>query len=501
MIRADNPGRIISRQVWHHRRGTSSLLLIAVTLPLVLVLTTSLAIARRETDEAKLVRAMRAQLQVSLADYDPALFSQFGLFGVNPDRLKSTVYQELTPRRFSRQPVQLSLSQSIFEQEALVRQIDRTMKLRLPMLWFNSFAKIKLENNVAEASLDQTLETALETTLDPVQEISPGTAAKPSTGQELEPSLGQAADLLNGPLKSVLDLLQNKLIEVLVDGLEKIVEPEIKENLTEMMLSIDEIGDLRSSLNGMDSPENYVSLIGQTLDSISSGTESPLLRQALLAEYCLAYMTRTVTQRVTDGHQDPIENVSGQSLADLATNRPAEIEQILTGAKTPEAATRHVRVLLTAVRSLINLADILADPDRMASLRTQAIASVAAISVASGATINIDPELLANFLAVGNAIKLGNQDYTDLSSGKSVALIPERLLERSVEFAYQDYLRVFLLALPQDTLAERIGGLIRKVMSSDFAHEVEITLTMADTYSAGQTGNQRSIRLAMAYDS
>jgi hypothetical protein len=475
------------RRISFRRCGAASLLLIIVTIPLALVLTTSLQIVRRQADEARLIRAMRAQLQVSLANYDQELFRQFGLFGVDTSKLQTTVYRELVPRSFAQQPMQLKQSQSIFTPDILARQIARNMKIRLPMLWLKNLADtIKKETPVKPVSSsgeifsnsgDQASVTASSTsnsaTIDPL--TSTGLSA-------VIPSLDTAAELLDGPLKPLLDLLQ------------------LKTQLSDLMASIDEVGDLRADYRGPGGSAGLFYEITDVLDAVSQGTDSVLLRQVELAEYCIAYLTRSVTASQDNGRSIPLETLSGLKMNDLAADRPAEVEQVLTGDSTPETATRQVQLLIIAVRCLINLTDILTDQARMDGYRVQAIAVSTAISMASGATINIDPQLFACLLAVGYAIHAGQLDYQALASGLSVALFPERLFKYPLKLSYQDYLRLFLLIVPQDVLISRIGNQIHAAMASDYAHEVSMTVNASSAPSFGRAGSGKPIRLNLAYD-
>ena len=461
---------------WHRRSGALSLLLISIVMPLVLVLSTCLSIARRQADEAQLLRAMRTQLQTSLAGYDPDLNQQFGLFGVAEGQLETSVYQELLPNRFRQQQVEIKMAQSVLDQQNLAAQISRTMKIRLPMLWFSSLRELFQAGNES------------------------GGLKQPEI-----PALMDASEMLSGPQEPELNSVQNQFIEALVNALSAAVEPEIKDQLTNLMDSVDEIGDFRSSLQGSDSMPQILSQISRVLDLISSGTDSPLLRQVELAEYCIAYLTRSVTDRRVGDLSEPIETVSGLQLKSLIDKRPAEVEMVLTGAATPEKAISWTKTTIIAVRSLINLADILADSSQMARLRTTAMSATAAISLASGMTVNIDPEMIAQLLAVGEAIRQGHQDYVQLSDGKAVALLPSNLLPDSMkkwalEMTYQDYLRLMLLTIPQDELIDRIGDRIRTAFEADFAHELEIAVTVDDHDFARNPANGKVVRLAMAYD-
>ena len=467
------------RSLPFRRRGAASLFLIIVTIPLALVLTTSLQIVRRQADEARLVRAMRAQLQVSLANYDQDLFRQFGLFGVASSNLQTSVYSELVPRSFSRQPVQLTQTQSIFSADILAKQIARTMQIRMPLLWINNLADTVKKGTTAKSAT----------------EILPAAGAVAAI-----PSLDTADELLDGPLKPVLDLLQSQLIDALIDGLKTVVEPELKAQLSDLMALIDDIGDLRATYSGPGGSSGLLNHITDVLDAISQGTDSVLLRQFELAEYCIAYLTRTVTSRQDNGQLTPLVTVSGLKLNDLILDRPAEVEQVLTGAATPQTATRQVQLMIIALRSLINLADILTDQARMDGFRVQALAISTVISVASGATINIDPQLFACLLAVGQSIHTGQQDYQALADGHAVALFQDRLSKYSIKLTYQDYLRLFLLSVPQDVLIRRIGNQIRAAMALDFAHEVSMTVMVSAVELTGWIAPGKPICLSMSYD-
>ncbi|NCA98970.1 MAG: hypothetical protein EOM08_02835 [Clostridia bacterium] len=432
------------------RRGALSLLLIVIILPLLLVFATGLAIARRFNDEAGLVRAMRQQLSASLATYDPDLYQQFGVFGVPVASLETSVYQVLVPDRFATSAAVLSAHTGMLEPSALGRQIARTMKLRLPVLWLDQIFRLTGLPDGSEG-LDQK---------DLAQIIGtwPGGGAIASADSVLPE--GAMPEALAGPLS---DLVR--------ESLEQVTEEDKLEVLEDLLDRLGDLAGQRAVIAALPEASRWLSGLTGWMDALAAGPQAPLVQKAGLTEYCLAYLTAAVTIRQEDGKSEPLQTISGLDLKDLAQVRPAEIERIITGTEDPDAARRRVKTVLIAARSLVHLTAILADTEELALLRAQAVTLVAILAGATG--IVLEPESITYVLALGQAIFRGNEDVTDLLAGQAIRLIPPSLLDQALVVSYADHLRLMLLILPTDTLLERIGTCIRRSFPQDYAVAIQ----------------------------
>ncbi|MDD2533583.1 MAG: DUF5702 domain-containing protein, partial [Eubacteriales bacterium] len=331
-----------------------------------------------------------------------------------------------------------------------------------------------------------------------------------------------------GPLAPVLDALQNKILERMMAGIADVIEPEIKASLSDLFGQLDEISDLRQNLTdgsfaemtgqivSPGAPE--LSGLNNLIQSLSwqqvdwSMVESPLVQKYFLAEYSLAYFNRAVHIRLQDGESVVIRNLPGNAFSEMPPQRTTELEQMLTGLPADEAQA-WIRAQLTFLRSSITLAEMLQDEAQMAQFRSLALAAVTAISVLSSATINIDPKMLTWLFAIGQAIQEGLTQTTDLLSGEEVPLFSENLLSSSSEVAsnllssglskldwyYSDYLRLFLLAMPKETLLDRIGQQITRALGEDFATEISLEVNVQDQVLPGPSNGQHLFSLKMGY--
>lgn len=433
------------------RRGALSLLLIVIILPLLLVFATGLAIARRFNDEAGLVRAMRLQLSVSLAAYNPDLYQQFGVFGVPVEGLETSVFRALVPDRFVTSTAELSTVTDLLDQDALQNQIARTMKLRLPVLWLDQVYRL--------SGLTDGSDWLAQTDLGRI--VGSWTQGKaPASGDLVLPD-GIVPEDLAGQLE---DLVQ--------ESLDQVTEEDKLEILNEALDWLSNLSGHRAVIAALPDGSRWLSGLTGWMDDLAAGPQAPFVQKAGLSEYCLSYLTYAVTVRQESGKSEPLQTISGLDLAALAQSRPAEIEQIITGTEDPDAAQRRVKTGLMAARSLLHLAAILADADERALLRTQAVALVAILAGATG--IVLEPEIITYMLAISQAIIRGNEDVTDLLAGQSIRLIPPSLLDQALVVSYADHLRLMLLVLPTDTLLERIGLCIQRSFPNDHAFGIKL---------------------------
>jgi hypothetical protein len=440
------------------------LLLIVIIVPLLLVFTTGLAIARRLNDEAGLVRAVHQQLVASLAGYDPDLYQQFGVFGVPVASLETSVFQKTVPVRYAAVPAELSVAAALLDPDVLEQQIARTMKLRLPILWLD------------QAELGKSLSPEF---------FNPG--------QGIRASIFPADALPKDLLSQMPEGLASYLEDLIQQSLESVTEEDKLEILDQ---ALDWLGDLSgqsSILAALPDSSDWLSGLSGWLDDLSSGPKAPLTQKAGLAEYCLAYLTTAVTVRLEDGTREPLHTVRGLDLQELAQTRPAEIERIITGTREPDAARRQVKTDLIATRSLIHLAAIVADSGAMTVLRSKAAALAAVLAATTG--ILLEPDGIAYLLALSQAILRGHDDVDDLLRGQDIRLIPPSLLDQPLRVTYADHLRLMLLVLPTDTLLERIGHCIQQTFPQDYAAAIRLEVKP----SAGSGLNRSGITLDLAY--
>lgn len=435
------------------KRGAVSLMAALMVVPVTLTLGSIHVILQNQQDEVQLARAMRLQLQGSLARYDHDLYQQFGVMAVSSSELETEVFKRLNPKRFAAASVELNADNDALSPEWLSQSIGRTMQLRLPLLWVSAFTADFNTNQRDQVSPDAT--------------------------SDLESSsIATAFDMLDGPMAEQLDRLQDQLIDRILNGLREVVEPVVKDTLDDWLDRLDEIGELRSSLSAGSGSLTSLQDLAAILDALSDSPDLLLLHQAQLAEYGVRYLTRAVTTGEANGQLQSLETIAGLSLEKLAESRPAELERIITGLDSAEWAKRLVHSGLVTLRCLVHLADLLQDPERRQQFETLAVAGVLAISAATGGAVNLEPQLLSKLLLVGEAIRLGGADVRQLLAGRSVRFIPGSLSSWNVVLAYHDYLRLLLLVIPQEILLERISKVIRQARPEAFTSSLTLGVTL-----------------------
>lgn len=469
------------------RRGTITLLLLVSLVPLLTVLLTALDLARQQTDEALLVRAMRAQLQAALAQYDPKLRNEFGIWGVQAADLETAVLKDLAPARYEVQ-ADYSVLTAVTQPDSLMAQVNRTMLPRLPLIWGQSLWPAQNEPQIPSDGLNEPAEL----------------------------DLPEPLSLLDEELDQELDDLEADLQAALSDAYEAEFEPKLKNKLSDLLGSVDEISGLRgdvaitagNTLAGL-------ALLSQVLeqgDRIRSTVDNPLTRRYLLAEYAVQYLTRVVTVRLDpatgDGQPEDLQTISGLNYSDLADRRPAEIERLLTGFEA-KAASQAVRSSLTALRSVINLAVLTSDSDQMARLRSLAAGAAATVAALSGATVVLDPELLTWFFAVGEAIRRGLADYAALERGEAVDLIPDSLSPGlgnqwpqgmpQLDWHYADYLRLMLLTISPEVLLTRLADRIDQAFPEPRASAVRLSIRARDRKALRPMSGPLTFALELSY--
>jgi hypothetical protein len=161
--------------------------------------------------------------------------------------------------------------------------------------------------------------------------------------------------------------------------------------------------------------------------------------------------------------REELKTIDGRFFSSMPDSREAEAEQILTGLEKPADARLAVRALTTALRSMIHLAALLSDPERMEAIRASAAGTSVFIAVLTAGQIIIEPEVMTYLLAAGQAISAGMSDYGRLSSGGSVEFWPTRG-KLAIPSFYQDYLRLFLLFVPRSTILERVAAKLEELL-------------------------------------
>ncbi len=432
-------------------RGSIAIFFCLLVTALSLVLSSWLAVARQRSHEADLARAMQAQLDLGLAGFDQKLHDQYGLFAFVPTALDQSAFQKCLPPGL-RASSQLDFSAPLLDSQILDQQIVRRMKARLPGSWLDLWqSRYKLfsanlaglaptragpASQAATVLLNSSASSLTELFSDQLQELS-GAAIR------------QASQALFGKTFAELEenLLNDAQAQYQAYAREKLAVPDS----SPLVYFLGNTPDFMSPAS--------LSKSGAALDQLFDFTTVPLYEKLCLVEYGMTHLTCRTPFTVSGTGTSYQLAPNGQRLSDLLLDRPNEIEQLLTGSKDPKAAAATVRFILISCRSLIHLAAILTDETKMASIRSSALAFSAALAAMSVGAVLIDPQVISYILIAGQAIWAGIRETDALVSGKGVRFWPGRG-NLTFELYYQDYLRIFLCAVPRASLVERTAGLI-----------------------------------------
>ncbi len=521
------------------RQGAFSLFLILVTTSLVLIISVMLQAAQIRATETNLARAMNAQLQVTLAGFDPDLRQKYALFGFPRENLKPDVFIRMMPGAMSVQYVQLQAVGDFWATDQLRSQITRQMRLRLPItyareFWQNAKALQKIADVIQAGGLiktrsaypyqkpatgkttmttrngliptalhrsglfqpgltgsGMTLFSAYSNSNDPTcLNINPSTcryladsrspALLASDNSLLMELIRTLSGLLGQALAPLLDPILQQALEQLTAGLEL---------LESTLIPLWEPGSTVPGANptSLLDPRTISHLSG-LLDQMADATTLGVYDHFAISEYCLGYFTSTVIVRRGNGAVNALKTYSGYELADLVEKRPAEVERLVTGLNSPDQASLLVQATLLGLRSLIQLAATLTDSAVMSSLRTSAATVAAAILAVSGGTVIVDPEMMTYILAVIRSVGQGISDIQKLKNGSLLAVWPGPTAI-NWEMHYRDYLRLLLLLQPDSWIVHRVGPLIKAQISHDVAATAAVVAML----------NKRRYRLESSY--
>lgn len=415
------------------RRGSLAIffcLVLAATMMILLIL---LQAARVRSAEHDLDRALNAQIQTNLAGFDRS-WREFGMFGFLSGTTDLSVFQAMLPKQMMDCRLQIELQRPLTDPIVLDRQIVRYMKARVPALYL-----VRLAGSLTR----------------PASGTSGGLQANGIREfcNLSESSVRAAAGSLFG---SLLDELQNKALTLLKENYEQYASEFLGAKTDDQIPAI--LGEMPDFLN----PRSIARMAG-TLEGLLNFETAPLYEKCCLVEYVLGQFRPSVQQMRSPAGSEELKTIDGRFFSSLPDSREAEAEQILTGLGKPADARMAVRALTTVLRSMIHLAAILSDPERMEAIRVSAAGTSVFIAVLTAGQIIIEPQVMAYLLAAGQAISAGMSDYERLSSGWGVELWPTRG-KLTIPSFYQDYLRLFLLLVPRSTILKRVAAKLQNLL-------------------------------------
>ena len=449
------------------RKGSLAVFFCIMLAALIVLGSGWLQAAQRRAAEASFTQAMAAQTDVTLASYERGLYDQFGLFAFVEDALDPSVFQKSLPPSLQAEDVQLNCRQKLLEPSVLDPQMVSQMKARLPGAWLDWFA-------ARWSGFADTLSG-----LQPRNSFMPQ-AADGAAGQVLSPVRNEAlppgslTDLLRDAFQGLTAALVQRTADYLFEKLRDELQAELEGDLLPEMRRLfaefaatgnaDGEGLIAGLLGGLPDFFNPQSLTGMaaSLEQMLDFSTVPVYEKLCVVEYIMSYLTRRTAGQYLDGIWQPSRTPDGRSLQDLLPDRPAEIEQVVTGLQHRESAAATCRFIVVSIRSLLHVASILTDETRMAVLRGTAAALVAGVAAVSMGTVVVEPVAVTYLLGAAEALASGCRYGSRLGDGYGVVFWPGK---GQVDFQlwYGDYLRLLLYCLPRALLVERTGRLLERL--------------------------------------
>lgn len=435
------------------KRGNLAIFFCLVMSAAMMIFGTLFQAARLRAAENDLSRAMSAQIRCSLAAFSPEA-RDFGLFGFGASAVDQSVFSGTLSSGLGNCTPQTELLQPLTDTTVLDGQITRFMKGRLPAVY--------LELLISRLSgFSQNL---------------PVSGAKGTGG-----SLQDIVDSLTGDLAGIdLNAAAGSLFGDAIDNLKNKILTDLQTNYRQYAAEIlgaesnKSIEQIIGAAPDFFDPASISNLAGN-LDQVIGFETIPIYEKFCLMEYSIGQFQPSVNKMMTSGGARDLRTIDGRFFKDLPTTRKFEVEQIITGIDNPDNADLTVRVIVTSLRSLIQLIYILTDEQQMTTLRTTSTALSAAILIATSGTVAIEPNVLTYLLAAGQAIGAGLSDYDSLKAGKAVNIWPGSA-KINIGLYYQDYLRIFLLIVPRATLVERISRQLNQILPEPYFTSLRITV-------------------------
>lgn len=497
-----------------HLQGSISLLLALILPAMSLLFILGLAYGERRLREADFARAVTAAAEKSMASYDRGLWLDFGLWGVEEAEMHLEECFKLAPH--AQISYSLKNTEKTLEEKEIKSQILRFMRLRAPAFLALDLEKrmhsaLEGRRSLAGGKLEASLREA-HRRLEADRKFEEGREGVNSLNQrklESERNEQNEQPLPLPPVRKDSEHLEQGLLppgahdssalaEILPVG-SQAGQTETEGFSGNQGESMSELGsEHKSFLEGLIfsfskgmlpvyhalgsedikpdeafSPSCIEGLAGKVDLLLDKGLRMDSERLAL-AEYALRFFPAALWTEHDATHLRRLRTPDGRLLGDMAKERPLEVEQIITGVQDPQKAEERCEKILLGLRFLPQLLAAAQSPSRQATyLKWSQILSVS-LALLSLGEVDLPPETLRYFVQAAHCFYLAKQDVKLLKRGESVFFWPsgtqdESSLMASFEsFFYRDYLRLLLLALPEDKLTAEMLRLIKRQYPGEY---------------------------------
>jgi hypothetical protein len=445
------------------------LLLCLLATPLLLILSTYLIGLERQTASLDLERALSAQVRSRQAGFRKTLFAEYGLLAFEAED-EADAFSRMLPSALQDIPFMQTTGQPLSDPAVLKAGILSFMRLRMPA---SVLKTLLVQSGFRVSGAGKTV----------IPTIHGTNGFAPLLDNTLYSAFIRTSQDSGSSMDSFAGQVQETVRTMLGETVEKALGDDVREAMAQYRRFVAECAsgeyggsgasDGSDDSNGLQLPDlfdpaeisRFASFFGQAL-TVPGGD---LMNTVAVREYILGSFwpagtpSQTVqakpgTVMVTGDHLVH-RNMSGYPLKDYPGRKPGEVEQILTGAATPEKAIRQVKSILVVYRAAVFLFRQSRLTDGMNRYRMMAAGVSTVIAGASSGSILIDPEIIAYFLLVCDALRHCLTDYSTLLKGARLSMNPVTN-GGTLALDYSMHLRILLYLTPERHLLPRIAAQI-----------------------------------------
>lgn len=489
-----------------HGLGSISLFLALILLALIACEWLLIRGARQRDDELR-VRALAAhEADRQLAAYDSRLFENYGLLAVSEAKLPpipgpwATREMAAIGGQFA---LERKLTAPLADPEVLDAQIRAYMEPLYPELLRGSlftdmltvFRGLKDFRSLGEESVSEfggLADFAALMSSDVIQSLWLGVRdwGLRFLNREAEPQPTEPADTADA-----VDMGEETLMTT-GEALTESESAEASDLLTRIFSAqghsgtIAELGVDPEACGGS-SFASAAALLERSLESVRGAGEL-IPGRLLLASYGLHMFSHW--PHIHGAKDYPVErNLRGKKLRNLELENRLEVEHLAFGSDNQAVARASSFASLLGIRLALNTVSDLLSPTQMAKHGRRARILSLAIMVASAGEVSLEPELLRYVLLFVEAQLEALADTVKLVRGQAVKLLPHQS-QFGIATHYSDYMYLFLLAVPEASLLQRIAGRIETNLGRSFHTTLSLELHWLDPRRSGGAIRMREER-------
>ncbi len=469
-------------------RGSVSLFFALLMPALCLVLLVGLAYAERCATEYDGIRCLKSSGELALASYSRPLWLHYGLWAVNPQEVDLAEAEAILAQLPDLVDNQLDIryDAELYTGNQLQDQVNRYMKLRAPVLMGADLVEKMRTAALSRQDLGQS--RALAT----IQQ-GHGQVKAYDLYQDGQNNLGKIKGYLPAEAEMEREEDINTATEELPpDQLDGLTEADMEAGLSYIapmlrhfshyMLPVYEaMGTSEVSADTAFAPSMIEKLAGQ-LDQLLDQGLGVTTEAMNLAEYSQIFFPAAVNYERQLGAKTYLYTPQGESLEELASKRPLELEQIASGLEKPKLANKYCEAMITGMRFIPQYIAGQRSPSRQLRYESWANFLSASLNILSLGELQIDPQVLKYFLQAADSLHLARADYKALRDGFGLPFWPVEAMstytsaQYTVKFYYRDYMRLLMYTKPDDQLAKALTRLIKKQEPGPFYTKLQLSL-------------------------